>query len=238
MNIKDLGTFDRIVAILGILLAIPTFLEFLQARVVNGLLLIILMMVVAGFLAYRHFQRRLPPFTYLKVEKTLTFVDELPHKASQVSVVTVKANHSGLTQLWFRSISADGPVENFIIDGDAVPEHLIQKKAGSYEVCKQFDHALISGDTREVTLSYDMIDAYPKRREGTTHAVVTITKKLKIVIRFHPAKIGREVQCFVGGGAGLERRLPPPQTLDNGSVLELELQDLQLGAYYTIDWRW
>jgi hypothetical protein len=196
------------------------------------------MLLVAGFLIYRRLDENRPLFTYLSVEKTLTFRDEGPHTTSQSSLVEVQANHTGLTQLWFRSISADGPVTNFVIDGVPVPNTLILKKAGNYEVCKQFDRALRKGDTRKITFSYDMLDSFPNSREGTSHAAVTITKKLKIRIEFHPNKLGREVRWFFGGGGGLEQELPPPRTLNNGSVLEVEIQDLQVGGFYTIDWVW
>jgi hypothetical protein len=58
-----------------------------------------------------------PLFTYLEMNKHLAFKDATATVAELEATYHAKANHTGIQQLWFRGIHADGPVENITVDG-------------------------------------------------------------------------------------------------------------------------
>lgn len=231
-------TLDRVLAVLGVLLGIPAILGFFSQRFGEGLLLTGLVLLIVGYLLYRRYEESQPLFTYLEMHKILKFHDAAATTAGFSTIVTARANHTGVSQLWFRNINADGDVTNFRIDGAPVPQNLIVKKAGSYEVCKQFDRPLRRGDTEQITLSYDLINAFSSTHEGITHVTVTKTKKLKIRVEFHSQRVGHNVRFYAAYGGGIEKDLDPPRFDNTGLALEIELEGLKTAAYYTIDWNW
>jgi hypothetical protein len=248
MKLKEFSTFDRIVGIIGLVVAIPAFLEFFSKRIVNGLLLIIIMLLVGGYLLLRELSaerkrrevREHTLFTYVEVEKVFVFSpnqSNRPQIVKHTNKLRARANHPGPTHIWFRNIAADGECKNFQIDGVLVPEALIRKKAGSYEVGKEFAHPLARGEECHVILTYDIVDSFLGSREGVTHTVFTETENLKMRVEF-ANKIGRNAEFFAEIGGGIPKKLTPPRTLNNGSILEVEMSDLQVGGYYTVEWVW
>jgi hypothetical protein len=246
MKMKEFSWFDRIVGILGLLLGLPALFEFFKARFTNALLLVVLILLITGYLLYRYMDkhrkireiRENSLFTHLEVETILSFRDPAGALATQTTKIHAQANHTGITQLWFRNLNADGQMNNFKMNGTLVPPNLVRRKAGGYEVCKEFDRPLRAGDTYKATLTYDLINSFPKEREGTTHVVFTATKKLKMRVEFHQQKVGREPLFFMERGGGIAEQLAPPRPDGFALEVESEGEDLQIGAYYTIEWVW
>ena len=239
---KEFSTFDRIITLVGLILSVPVFLEFFAERFVNALLLIILMLLIIGYLGYRWLERRRVKdrslFTYLEVEKTFTFFDGQPQVCKHEASVVAQANHTGLTHLWFRNLAADGGMANFQINDEIVPPALIRKKASGYDVGTEFPHPLKRGEECRVKLTYDYTDSFLGNREGVTHIVFAETRKLKMTVRFHPTRIGRDPKFLMETGSGIADELPRPTTLNNGCLLEVRRDDLKIGAYYTLEWVW
>jgi hypothetical protein len=238
VKLNDFSTFDRIIGMVGLLLGVPTILEFIHARTVNAVLLIIIILGLVMILLLRRHEARLPTWTYEHVHKVLTFKDANASLATIETVIDARANHTGVTQLWFRNMSADGSIDNFRVDGIAVPPHQVKKKGGSLELCKQFDVPLSRGETRTVTLICDLHDCFSEPQEGITHVTTTITKKLTLRVVFHSAKPPRTAHFFFGGSGGIDTSLKEPKKLDNGLTLEAQVESLDTGAYYTLDWTW
>jgi len=240
--VKEFSTFDRIIGLVGLILSVPVFLEFFRARFVNGLLLIILMLLITGYLGYRWLERRRVKdrslFTFLEVEKTFVFSDGQPQVCKHATSVVAQANHTGLTHIWFRNLAADGGMGNFQIDGVSVPPALIRKTATGYDVGKEFPHPLKSGEERKVTLTYDYTDSFLDNRESVTHIVLAETRKLKMTVKFHPSRIGREPTFLMETGGGIADVLATPTSLANGCLLEVQRDALKIGAHYTLEWVW
>jgi len=229
-------TFDRFLAILSILLAIPALIEFIHnENIRDGVLFSALVVLVSGYWLYRRWENGQPFFTHLEIHKTLIFQDRDADVAVLETKTKTKANHP-VQQIWFRNISADGDIRNFTIDGS--PPLVVQRKAGSWEICKQFEHPLERGDKVEITLRYELYRAFTGHVEGVTHVLATKTKKLLVRVQFHENKVGRDIRAFVGLGADKEKALAMPTPSANGTGYELEIENPKKGSYYTIEWRW
>ena len=229
-------TWDRVIGILGILVSIPAILElFHSERLREGLLLSTLAILLFGVMCYLRWLEKQPLFTYLEISKDLAFNDPAADLATFETRAKTKANHTGVQQLWFRNINADGDIRNFTVDDVAAT---VQRKAGSWEVCKQFDHALQRGTVVSVKLRYELHKAFCGNTEGITHVTATKTGKLTMIVRFHERRVGRNLRAFVGRGSQVEEPLNLPSTLDDGKTIELIVERPKQGSYYTIEWSW
>jgi hypothetical protein len=98
-------------------IGLPGFIDyFLGEKTVIGVLsalvgaIVILSAVLIRWLLMQ------PPFTVLNTEKTLIFEDERGHKASHIDVRTVRANHKGLSEYWFKELGRPDALDNLRID--------------------------------------------------------------------------------------------------------------------------
>jgi hypothetical protein len=229
-------TWDRAIGIAAVLAGIPAILDLFKGeRTREGLLFGALSLLILGVLIYRRWEEKQPLFSYIEIQKELMFLDAAGNVATMETNATTKANHTGIQQLWFRNINADGDVKNFTVDSIATSG---QRKAGSWEVCKQFDRPLHRGDIVSVTLKYELHQAFPGPTEGLTHVTATKTNKLVVRIRFHDSKIGHNPIAFIGKGSDVEEPLDSPKALDNGKTVEMVIDKPKVGTYYTIEWRW
>ena len=198
------------------------------------LLLLALIIALVLFYNYRHSKQQQSLFTHLKLDKTLTFLDSDGKIARLSTTITSRANHAGLTQMWFRNINADGQIDNILVDGKEPAK--IRRVAGSLEVCKEFSKALRRGEIQQIELSYELRDSFRSQREGMTHVTSTDTAMLIMRVRFHPARSPSRTRAFVGYGSGKEEILAPLNV--GNSEVSLEIRKPRLGAYYTIEWDW
>jgi hypothetical protein len=231
-------TTDRILAVLGLVFAIPAVFEFVHSRKVEeGLLFTAVVFLIVFLLIYRQWINTRELFTFRDIHKTLTFNDATGNLAVLECRFDAKANHTGIQQIWFRNINADGDVTNITIDGQAPA--VVQRKAGSWEVCKQFDHAVRSGDKHTIDLRYELLNSFSGNPESITHIVASKTKKLTVRVIFHDKRVGRQIRSFVGRAGAVEEPLnDQPRTIENGNGVEIEIDKPKIGSYFTIEWRW
>jgi hypothetical protein len=201
------------------------------------IVLIVLAVGLAALLLLRRWLLERPTFSHLSVEKMLVFLDPKGNTARLTTRMTTRANHSGLSQMWFRNINADGRIENILLDG--IKPEIIRKKAGSLEIAKQFGHTLRRGEVFRTELSYDLHDSFPSKREGITHVTGLNTMTLVIRVRFHQDRSPEGFRAFVGYGSSKEQPLAMPSELDQKNhEVSLKIKRPQVGAYYTIEWDW
>jgi len=199
--------------------------------------LTVLILGLAALLLVRRWSLKRPTFTHLSVEKFLIFRDPTSSAAQLCTRMSTRANHSGLTQIWFRNISSDGPIDNVLVDGRQPSK--IRRVAGSLEVCKDFGRSLHRGDVVQTELCYDLHNSFPGKREGITHVTGTDTTKLAIHVRFHPNRPPESFRAFVGYGSSTEQPLAMPLEFDqNSHEIILDIRRPRVGAYYTIQWDW
>lgn len=147
-----------------------------------------------------------------------------------------KTNHKGLTEFWYRNISADGDIENILIDGNEPDEE--KTEAGDRLVCKRFGRPLQRGDTFLMELSYDLLKSFSGNPEGLIHVVDYKTKKLRMVVNFHTDKPCRTARAFLRFGGQAHKPLPQPTLNSNKTKIEIEIKRPRLGADYYLEWDW
>src|SRR3989339_606515 len=119
-----MGNIDRVLQVIGLLLAIPGLISlFYNDHVAVGILVSTLMLML--WLFWWHLNKH--AFKVIRVEKTLTVHDNGGNMASLERRQKARVIHKGLAEFWCRNISADGPITNILIDGEA--PFLIEKEA-------------------------------------------------------------------------------------------------------------
>jgi hypothetical protein len=225
---------EDLLAYVGIALSIPGVVLLFSDKAAIGILVLVLVIILLTI--YSLLNR--PVFTYMDVEKILEFHDELGQLAIQTSTFKARANHKGITQLWFRNINADGSIQNIKIDGKLVDTQAIGKVAGSIAIFKQFDHELTRGQVAPVELSYELHGSFLNSREGVTHITATQTKKVKMLIKFHQKRPVRAARHYLGYGGQVHVELEKPVVSNNGLSVECEFKNPKPGSYHTVEWDW
>jgi hypothetical protein len=175
-------------------------------------------------------------YTVLKAERILTFKDALARRATVERCVTLRANRSGVEEVWFRTISCDGGIENKLIDG-AKPD-AGEPETGVWRLCKKFSPALECGEQRTIRLSYDVVEAFKPDDPLKFHCPIDDeTRKLRITINFHPEKPCLDADLsFVGEH---ERPLPNLLRIENGGGrADAEINNPLRGYEYIVHWNW
>jgi hypothetical protein len=225
---------EELLAWLGIALSIPGVILLFSNKAGIGIMVLILVVILLTI--YKLLNR--PIFTYMEVDKTLEFQDDQAQIAHQVSRFKARANHKGITQLWFRNINADGTVQNIRIDGVTIPAHLIQRVAGSIAIFKQFDRELSRGQIATVELSYELHGSFPGAREGLTHITATETKKVKMRVISTPRRPFLDARHLLGYGGQVQAEMEKPTFATGRLSVECEFKNPKPGSYHTIEWDW
>src|SRR5581483_2539841 len=116
-----------ITAVIGVTVLL---LVFMPDHTVVGVLIIC---ILVG-LTWLFWWLNRPMFTFISVEKVLTIQDVDGKVAKLLRYQTARANHKGITEFWCRNISADGSIDNILIDDQAPFQ--VRKEAGDTQVCK------------------------------------------------------------------------------------------------------
>jgi len=212
---------------------------FLNEQVVGGLLTLgIVVVIVAAIFAIR-WLTSLPPFTVLESEKTLSFEgDARGHNARYDDVRTIRANHKGMSEYWFKEIGPPDFIQHISVDGEDPRDQHTELNA--LRVCKRFPHTLGWREKFKTTLSLDIVGAFPEEHEAYIHKILDDTKKVEIRVKFHHRKRCISAQAYVGYGGGAYEPLTTGNfnRADDGRELVLKLRKPRRGQHYRIEWDW
>ncbi len=148
----------------------------------------------------------------------------------------MRANHKGLTEYVHRRIRSDGDINNFQLHSKPVPLHDIQRRAGEYMVWERFPPMRI-WQSRNSTLSYDLLNSFPTTHEFSGYIPDYHTKKVKIEVHFPLQRPARNARAYSGSGAETQE-LNPPELSSDGCVIIWERKNLKPGSYYRVEWDW
>ena len=217
---------------------IPTaLLIWNQETVVAGLIFILVAAIVSTLFVVRWLLIQ-PPFTLLDVSKTLTLHDKDGEKATHSCTRTARANHKGITEFWFKDIGPADSAENIVIDGK-LPD-LERTALGNKGVGKHYPRGLHWRQKIEHTVSLDITAAFPDEREFYTHKVMDKTKKIDMVVQFHPDRPCRSACVYLqyGGAPFEEIKDANLERSESGEGLKLSIRKPNLGEEYRLEWLW
>lgn len=224
---------EEILAWVGIIIGVPGFfLLFFSGQVVIGLLLLVIVII----LIWLHVVFNRPEFSLLEVEKKLEFHDPQACRATLVRVQTAIANHTGLREFWVGNVTADGKIENILIDNKE--PHYKKQESGSLLLGKRFNQPLKRGQRFTMRLSYDLVNSFNASSESLIHIVSYKTNRLRLVVQFHPDKPCRSARAFLRYGSQIQKYLPIFNISEDKCLIELEVKKPKLGAEYVLEWDW
>jgi hypothetical protein len=231
-------TFDRILAILGIILGLPGFLLLLMSgyRAEAILSLGLGLTLISAPISITWFLTR-PPYTITSAKVTLSFLDNAIRRARLTKDYTIRPNQRYLTVLTFRNIAADGNIHSLRWNGQPIDPKWIREVLGEYEVTIHFPgpHQLwreFSG-----SLSYEATDAFNGREEGLVYAPDHPTKTATIMVEFPASRPCRATRAYRVEGAG-QVPISAPSVLAKGLRFETTLKRPRPGTEYWFWWDW
>jgi hypothetical protein len=224
---------EELLGWIGIAIGLPGFVVLFGT---GKWAIAVLVALIVGLLIWHKWVVSRPDFSVLDIEKTYVIQDRAAHRTILRRSQRMKANHKGLTEFWFTNISADGGIENILIDGKAPAEERLE--AGDLRVCRRWDRPLRRGDEIGIDFSYDLVDAFPSNPEGVIHVAAYKAKRLKLVVQFHKERPCTSVRAFLRYGGQIYRDLPTPRVSEDRSRAELEIHRLKIGREVELQWTW
>lgn len=231
-------TADRILAAIGIVLALPGFflLFFTEQETVAAVCVLLAAVICAAAVLLRYFTN-LPPFKVKLLESSVTIYDRDGKRAEVKRTYTARSNFRQQNVMSHKNIGADGSVVNICWDGKPVLKEHIRERMHEWEVDIHFDLPLQQWAEFKGTLSYEVIDSFPRSREGVVYGVEHATSRAMLRVTLpndRPCKTATAVKMT---GAG-EDPIGGLVVSENNTKLELEVKRPRQGSRYAIYWTW
>ena len=219
---------------------ISYFLAFISFLIVCSLppyrIIAILAIIVAVILYIVYRLITLPPWTVIEIHRIVNIKRANGSRAIATKNTIIRANHEGLTEFLHRNIRADGPIGNFKLDSNVVPESDIKWRAGECIVHERFT-AMKRFEKRRSSLTYELIDSFPSTTESTGYLPDYFTRECIVDIHLPARRTARNPRAYIGLGAE-HKNLRSPELSPDGRTISWEGKNLKPGKSYTIEWDW
>lgn len=178
----------------------------------------------------------LPPWTIIEIHRIVNIKRTNGNLATATKNTIIKANQKGLTEFLHRNIRADGSIRNFKLGSNVVPVSDIEWRAGEYIVHERFKEMNRFGKRRS-SITYELINSFPSKTEGTGYLPDYFTRKSKVDIHLPARRPARNPRAYVGLGAE-HKNLHSPELSSDGRTISWEGKNLKPGKSYTVEWDW
>jgi hypothetical protein len=232
-----MGLVAVIVAIVGIILALPSVFALLYSPYTTAAILgIILGVVIIVFAIVFKWYIGCPPWTVLEYHNLLKIKTRNGNSATLTKTIKIKANHQGLTEFIHRNIRSDGQIGGFYLGSTPVPISDITIEAQEYIVREKLTEVR-RGEIKTSQIKFDLKSSFKESHEFTGYAPDYYTKKAKIEIHFPRNRPARNAKAYCGIGAE-RRELNLPVVSGNGNIVTWEREKLKPGQRYRVEWDW
>jgi hypothetical protein len=231
-------TTDRWIAVVGLLIALPGFLElFLTGRQTEAALIVLLGFAVVVSAWIVQYVLNLPPFSAKSTDVTLEL-----DKTGNVSQITKSHElrpNAEAQRLVIRHNGGRGGSKDFRWKGGSGSIEKVEeiKVFADTVVTVLFAPPLSRWKPFRGELTYQLLDSFSEKREFFAHVVEFPAKVLTIKVVFPRERPCVEASAARRLGAN-EKRLDDLRRLHEGELVELTLKRPQIGSEYWIRWSW
>ncbi len=197
-----------------------------------------LFFALLGFFLYAAYRTSGPPFTTISLKKVLTIQGRDGRLASLTREQRIRVNYGSIQEIWCRGIYADGTVDNFKVDGEAVPAFDQNWSGPVVDLRKRFSEAIFSGHETTVEWSYDLYDSFPARHESLDHEIVPGTREVELTVHL-PAErtcIGASLHILAGGEP--VGQMDDPEISEDRKTLHTMVKSPKSGHTLRLSWNW
>lgn len=231
---------DRVLVVIGILLAIPGVLSLLytpyQVAAVITILTSSTLLVAAYAILYL---QNIGKFTCKKSNIHLTIEDRDGVAATINKLYVLRVNHQHIDSVTFRNIACDenGDITNIRWNGSLVLAENIEQVCGEYYVTIKFNHPLPFWSTIEGTLSYDIRNSFSSDHEWLIYLPDFVTKEVDIHVTLPNDRPCSNASYCIGLGTNKTPSKEPSIT-NNGRDINISLKQPKMGNEHELHWIW
>jgi hypothetical protein len=229
-------TLDRILAVIGLIIAIPGFLLlFFTDHQTESILTVGLGLVVLGAGAIDFYLSRLPPYTINDAKVIVDFPNGDRRIARITKSYTVRPNFGHLNTMTHRNIGAQGTVQNLCWNG--LPIQQIRQSLGEYEVTIDFNGPHKRFRPFTGALSYEAVDSFKGNPEWFCYVIDFPIKAASIEVNLPTRDPCKSAEAFRVEGNG-RTRMPDPDISADKQRLSWKLNRPRRSAEYRLYWYW
>jgi hypothetical protein len=175
-------------------------------------------------------------FSILDYQLLLTIDDIGGKHAKLEKTVTLLAKRNDLTTFEHRDLSADGSVENILVDGQPVTP---DRDAGDLIIRKTFPKPLRRKQEVTTSISADVKESFLGTREWITVSPTRPIRLLHIRVRLPPGRPAADAFATVQQGDHLRQADEKPTLSSANSVIDWTTMNItDLNVKFRLEWEW
>jgi hypothetical protein len=199
---------------------------------------LILLATGATVLIVRYVQSKRPEFTITDLKKILKIHDAGGHLSTFERSMTAISNVSGLNEVWYRNVAADGTIDNIKVDGQYPAQGDVVSELGLTHIRKRFGEPLKSGQQVSVKISYELRDSFVKDSEALIHVVNYKTKRVQLTVLFPPDRPYKKAVWTETYGGSKPHIIKKLTETEDTHQLDVEIDEPKRGGTYELRWDW
>jgi hypothetical protein len=150
----------------------------------------------------------------------------------------IRVNYGSIQEIWCRGIYSDGSIDNFKVDGEAVPAYDQSWSGPVVDLRKRFSEAIFNNHETTVAWAYDLHNSFPAKHEALDHDVTPGTEELELTVRL-PAErlcVRTSLHALVGGEP--VEQMDDPEISQDRKTLHAHVKSPKNGHTLRLSWDW
>jgi hypothetical protein len=198
----------------------------------------LLFLALLGFFLYAAYRTSGPQFSTVSLKKVLTIRDKNGVLSNLTREQRICVNYGSISEIWCRGIYADGTVDNFTVDGEAVPTYDQNWSGPTVDLRKRFSEAIFIGHETTVAWAYDLHNSFPAKHEALDHEVTPGTGILELTVKLPADRICIRSSLHVLVGGEPVKQLEDPEISNDRKTLHARVRSPKNGHTLRLSWDW
>ena len=191
-----------------------------------------------GFFLYAAYRTSGPQFSTVSLKKVLTVQDREGHLAHLTREQRIRVNYGSIAEMWCRGIYSDGSIDNFTVDGDAVPAHDQSWSGKVVDLRKRFSEAIFDGHETAVAWAYDLHNSFPAKHEALDHEVTPGTREVELTVHLPADRLCIKASLHVLVGGEPVSQMDDPEIAADRKTLHARVKSPKNGHTLRLSWDW